>query len=42
MEYKSWEMAIIIVLTGLTDKNLLKDLGGICPEGANIHLPYRR
>jgi hypothetical protein len=26
MEYKSWKMAIIIVLTGETDKNLLKDL----------------
>ena len=26
MEYKSWKMAIIVVLTGDTDMNLLKDL----------------
>ena len=26
MEYKSWGMALIVVLTGETDRNLLKDL----------------
>jgi len=26
MEYKSWDMAIMVVLTGETDMNLLKDL----------------